>query len=429
MGHLTIWVNQYGYSVLFFALMLELLALPFPGEALMGYAGLLVFQGKLNWVTSILMAGAGSALGMTLSYWIGFKLGTPFFYKYGHYIHLGPERLEKVSGWFSRYGNKLLVIAYFIPGVRHFTGYFSGINRLPFRTFALYAYTGAFIWTATFISLGKVLGPQWEHFHGAIKKYLLIAGIVIGAILILYLLYKSSKERIKAAVLTMFAGLLDTFHSLGRVKLLVTGTAIMGVILFIFAVSFIEDYLSNEFKQFDTVVLTLIPLIFSGDWTPEFRWFDYMSSVQMLAAVAVLTLLGIAVKGENRGTEMAFLCFAVLGGGLFEQGLRYAFYHLPWVLSPVPAYVSAAFPSAHTLMAVVVYGFAAFLLIRHSRSPVGRIAIGTGFFLVVALVGLSRIYFQIEYPSDVTAGYIFGGVWLSLNAVLLEMNRLLQKVT
>ena len=72
-----------------------------------------------------------------------------------------------------------MIIAYFIPGVRHITGYFSGITQIPFRTYALYAYSGAFIWTGTFISLGKLLGPQWEQFHASIKKYFFIGSIIV----------------------------------------------------------------------------------------------------------------------------------------------------------------------------------------------------------------------------------------------------------
>lgn len=128
MQFLTNLIEHYGYAVLFLSLMLELIALPLPGEFLMGYAGVLVFQGKLSWIISIVIAGVGSCTGMTISYWIGKKLGTPFFHKHGHRIHLGPDRLEKTAKWFKNYGNKLLLIAYFIPGVRHITGYFSGIT-------------------------------------------------------------------------------------------------------------------------------------------------------------------------------------------------------------------------------------------------------------------------------------------------------------
>jgi membrane protein DedA with SNARE-associated domain len=76
-------VDQYGYFVLGIALLLEFLALPLPGEVLMTYVGLMVFQGDMNWTLSILTAGIGSTIGMTLSYWIGYRLGMPFINKYG----------------------------------------------------------------------------------------------------------------------------------------------------------------------------------------------------------------------------------------------------------------------------------------------------------------------------------------------------------
>jgi membrane protein YqaA with SNARE-associated domain len=113
-------LEQYGYLVLGLALILELLALPLPGEILMTYAGLMVYQGHLNWPLSILTAGLGASAGMTLSYWIGYKLGTPFIEKYGAKFHFGPDKVEKTSRWFERYGNKLLIIAFYIHGVRHF---------------------------------------------------------------------------------------------------------------------------------------------------------------------------------------------------------------------------------------------------------------------------------------------------------------------
>ena len=187
------YIDKFGYIVLFTTLMLELLGLPLPGEVVMGYTGVLIFQGHLNWIISILMAWAGSSLGMSGAYWIGYKLGTPFFEKYGHRFHLGITRIEKTSKWFSKYGNKLLVIAYFIPVIRHITGYFAGITRLTFRTYMLYAYSGAFLWVTIFISLGKILGPQWEQFHHSIKKYFIIAKIIAIIIVIVIYMYKKHK--------------------------------------------------------------------------------------------------------------------------------------------------------------------------------------------------------------------------------------------
>lgn len=176
MQSVTELLNHYGYIVLLVVLMLELIALPLPGEILMTYCGFLVNQHKLNWLLSILIASSGAIIGITISYFIGSKLGVTFFKRYGRYIYLGPDKLDKASVWFDKYGNGLLLISYFIPGVRHITGYFSGITEISYKKFTLNAYIGAFLWTTTFISLGKVLGDNWDKYHSMITRYLIMGG-------------------------------------------------------------------------------------------------------------------------------------------------------------------------------------------------------------------------------------------------------------
>ncbi len=64
-------INHYGYIILFSALVLELIAFPLPGELMMTYCGFLVYQSKMNWIISILVATTGVILGITISYFIG----------------------------------------------------------------------------------------------------------------------------------------------------------------------------------------------------------------------------------------------------------------------------------------------------------------------------------------------------------------------
>ncbi len=187
--------NQYGYIVLLIALILELIAFPLPGESLMTYCGYVIYQGKMNLVISILIATLGVSIGITLSYFIGKILGRTFFEKYGHYIHIDKNRLDKISIWSERYGNKLLIVSYFIPGVRHVTGYFSGITEVSYKKFAANAYLGAFIWTTTFISLGKFIGSNWEKYHFLFEKYLLIGSLIISIIIIVIYFYITYKQK------------------------------------------------------------------------------------------------------------------------------------------------------------------------------------------------------------------------------------------
>lgn len=410
-------MDQYGYYVLFIALMLELLALPLPGEVLMTYTGLLIFQGKLNWGLSILTAGAGASIGMTISYWIGYRLGTPFFEKHGSKIHLGPDKLKKTSEWFERYGNKLLIIAYFIPGIRHFTGYFSGTTRMPFRTYMAYAYTGAFIWTGTFISLGKILGPKWEQFHHTITKYLLIAAIIAAVILLLYYAYRKYRTQIYEFAAGNLKRGIQTFQSLGKMRFLVVVSSVVFLALFSLMIGLIQDFLAHEFADFDAVASYIVHAVFDASFTYWMSRFALIASFPVLLGVAALTLIWIVIKGKDRMLEAGFLLFVLIGGELWEEGLRRLFHRAG------PENLLNTFPSEQTLITIIFLGFVAYLVVRHVN--VTWVRFGT-IILVLAvslLVGISRIFFDIQYPSDVAAGYVFGGVWISFNVVLLEIFR------
>lgn len=183
------WFHLYGYLVLFVGLLLEYIALPFPGELTLSYAGLLVQEGSLNLYVCAGAAFLGTALGQTLSYVLGRKLGYPFLEKFGSKVGLGPDKLAKTRKGYEKYGNKLLLVSCFIPGVRHLTGYLSGVLGARFRSFALYAYIGIAFWVMFFLVLGRTLGPYLEHWmHEAgvyFAKGLIVAapGIALGMLL------------------------------------------------------------------------------------------------------------------------------------------------------------------------------------------------------------------------------------------------------
>ncbi|MBB6732152.1 DedA family protein [Cohnella zeiphila] len=107
MDTIEVWMEQYGYLTLFVALMLEYIALPFPGELVMGFSGYLAYEGRLSWPLALSLAWAGTLVGMTVTYFIGRKLGYPFLVKIGPRIFLSPKNYETVS----RYGGETLLYA------------------------------------------------------------------------------------------------------------------------------------------------------------------------------------------------------------------------------------------------------------------------------------------------------------------------------
>lgn len=185
--------GSYGYSVLFFGLLLEFIALPFPGETTMAYAGYLSYKGQLDFGILAILAFLGTTIGMTITYFIGAKAGLPFIVRYGKWFLFKQDKLDKTQKWFAKYGNVLIFIGYFIPGVRHFTGYFAGIAAVPFRKFALYAYSGALFWVVLFLGIGKVFGPQWNAVFHLAHQYAAYIVAGIGLLLIAAVLYRYRK--------------------------------------------------------------------------------------------------------------------------------------------------------------------------------------------------------------------------------------------
>ncbi|KZL91728.1 VTT domain-containing protein [Clostridium magnum] len=428
MQSITGLLNHYGYIVLLVALMLELIAFPLPGEVLMTYCGFLINQQKLNWLLSIIVASFGTIIGITISYFVGSKLGVTFFKRYGHYIHLGPEKLDKTSVWFNKYGNRLLVISYFIPGVRHITGYFSGITEISYRKFALNSYIGAILWTATFISLGKVLGNNWERYHSMIKKYLIIGSLIISLIIIVAYLYKNYNQKIIEFTIRILRNAVKTFHSFGRLKIGIAGVSASFLGFFVLVIGVTQDFLAHEFNQFDIIVTYLVKTIFTENWRYMMDLFDSVTSLKILIPLTVFIIILIMVRGIDKFLEIRFMFLVIWGGEVLEVILRLIFRHLgPTGLSLIET-IKYTFPSKQSFMTIVAYGFLCFLILRHTKKN----WIGTASVVITIIIcflgGLSPLFYQIQYPSDVYAGYVFGGVWLTLNIILLEVYRILPRI-
>ncbi|WP_439020487.1 DedA family protein [Bacillus thuringiensis] len=173
--------QQYGYYVVLVGLLLEYIALPFPGEPTLAYAGFLSNQGDLSLPILIILSFIGTSVGMTFQYFLGNKLGMPFIQKYGKYVFLTQRKIDVTKMWFDKYGYFLIFIAFFIPGVRHFTGYFAGIINLPFRRFAMTIYSGALFWVSFFLIGGYWLGENLDVIFTVLSQNLwkIIFGIII----------------------------------------------------------------------------------------------------------------------------------------------------------------------------------------------------------------------------------------------------------
>jgi undecaprenyl-diphosphatase len=143
-----------------------------------------------------------------------------------------------------------------------------------------------------------------------------------------------------------------------------------------------------------------------------------------LAAAIVISL--IAFRWLRWRRALLWMFVTILGALVLDLSLKYAF-HRP---RPVPFFTDLprtySFPSGHSLFSFCFYGVLAGLLTRRISSRIGRILIWTFAALLVAAIGLSRIYLGVHYPSDVIAGYLAASLWVS-TLVALDRVRLQRK--
>ena len=182
--------------------------------------------------------------------------------------------------------------------------------------------------------------------------------------------------------------------------------AVLALLLF----SWIADEVfEGDASRFDGFVRGGVHQYASPPLTRAMMAISHLGS-EGLAAVVVI---GFAVFLYIRWRWAAlWLLLATAGGLVLELTLKNAYHRA----RPTPFFGAVphtySFPSGHALMSFCVYGVLAGLLSHRMRSRAMRVTVWVLAAVLVAAIGLSRIYLGVHYPSDVLAGYLAGAVWI-----------------
>jgi membrane protein DedA with SNARE-associated domain len=176
----------YGYWAVFFGVMLENAGVPVPGETILLIAGYFASTGEFNIALVMVIAASGAVVGDNIGFAIGHHYGRGFLLRVGRFFFLTPKRLEHMENYFESHGNKTILVARFITGLRVFAALLAGASRkMPWRVFVLYNMAGAVLWSVVITTLGYLFGaslPLLVKWVGRSGTILLIAAIVIGVI-------------------------------------------------------------------------------------------------------------------------------------------------------------------------------------------------------------------------------------------------------
>lgn len=176
----------YGYWVVFFGVMLENAGLPVPGETILLAAGFFSTYGHFSLPIVMLVAAVGAVTGDNIGFAIGRHYGRGFFDRFGRYLFLTPKRLARIDDFFHRHGNKTILVARFITGLRVFAAVFAGASKMPWRAFFIYNVSGAILWSVVIAALGRLFGHSWpllERWVGRTGMLLALAAVVVGVVL------------------------------------------------------------------------------------------------------------------------------------------------------------------------------------------------------------------------------------------------------
>jgi membrane protein DedA with SNARE-associated domain len=185
---LTHAIEIFGYLLVFLAVAIESMGIPFPGETTLIAAAIYAGTGRgLNIVLVIAAAAGGAIGGDNLGYSIGRYGGYPLARKLLRAVHLKETALDTTQRYFERHGSKTVFIGRFFAILRCWAAFLAGVNKMTWRTFLLWNAVGGIIWATLYGTLGFVLGNNLP-LLGRVLSALGILGAVIVAVAIAALL-------------------------------------------------------------------------------------------------------------------------------------------------------------------------------------------------------------------------------------------------
>jgi membrane protein DedA with SNARE-associated domain len=195
-------ISNYGYLAVFILMLAESACIPVPSELTMLFAGALsagaVAGVHLNLVLAIVAGVAGNVTGSYLAWGIGIYGGRAAWHRWGRYILLRDDDIDRAERWFGRHGAKAVFFGRLLPVVRTFISLPAGLARMPAGRFGIYTVLGCIPWTAALACTGYLVGTNWGNvasaLHGPSYAFAALCGLLVIFVIVM-LLRRRRRER------------------------------------------------------------------------------------------------------------------------------------------------------------------------------------------------------------------------------------------
>ena len=160
-----------------------------PSEIILGLAGWMLISEHQLPPSMIplggLYAAIGSVLGASVAYWVARLGGRPLVDRLARWLRIDSAHIDRAENQFHRWGTGLVLVGRVMPGVRTLVSIPAGLARMPFATFFVATFIGAYVWCTLLIGAGYVLGHEWALISTYVKQffpYLVAGGFVALAV-------------------------------------------------------------------------------------------------------------------------------------------------------------------------------------------------------------------------------------------------------
>ncbi len=206
----------------------------------------------------------------------------------------------------------------------------------------------------------------------------------------------------------------------GSIRLALGTTLFVGMLTAIAALFFFawlsDEMLEGDFESFDDAVRAFVHQFAFPALTGVMQLASFLGSTLFLVLFGIAAVTTFHLLKRRRATVL--YAITTIGSAVLLVTLKIAFKRIrpePFFDTILPA--SYSFPSGHSLASFCFYGaLAAIITVRVEKLWL-KIIVWTAAAFLILLIGISRIYLGVHYPSDVLAGFVVGLIWVTTIAV------------
>jgi membrane protein DedA with SNARE-associated domain len=165
-GHVAAWIisviSAMGYAGIVLLMGIESACIPLPSEIIMPFSGYLVSTGRFDLIAVATAGAIGCNLGSIPAYFAGQYGGRAFILRWGKWVLIGADELDKAERFFARFGSLAVLIGRLLPVIRSFIAFPAGMARMNHVKFHLYTFVGSWPWCFALALVGERLGMAWR---------------------------------------------------------------------------------------------------------------------------------------------------------------------------------------------------------------------------------------------------------------------------